>query len=142
MPTIKAKLNLGRKSKKNWDYSNYQMKEEEVQQFQIGNYTFKLLKRPDGTYKSEPLPQLEGVPIPLVPSNRRILGVFESSSHPGEKHYVILSPSGEIYCTCFGFRSPNKCWHYRGMVEAIKEGHLDIDKLKEPIIIKMEENNG
>ncbi len=108
------------------------MEEEEVSQLQIGNRSFRLLKRPDGTYRSEPLPQPEPEGLPLVPKERKLLGIFESKSNPGDKHYVYQSPQGEIYCTCWGFRAPDKCWHYRGMMEAIKEG-LDIDNLKEPI---------
>jgi len=116
------------------------MEEEEVQLIQTGLYTFRLLKRPNGTYRSEPLPLLpkEEKGIPLVPQEERTLGIFESASNPGDKHYVRITPNGTIYCTCWGFRSPNKCWHYRGIMEAIKEGHLNLDNLKEPIIIKLE----
>jgi len=116
------------------------MEEEEVQLIQTGLYTFRLLKRPNGTYRSEPLPlpkKKEG--ILLIPGEEKTLGIFESSSNPGDKHYVRITPNGTIYCTCWGFRSPDKCWHYRGIIEAIKEGNLDIDKLKEPIIIGKEQ---
>jgi len=106
---------------------------EEARLLEIGNYTFKLTRKPDGTYKSEPLPQTTNAYIPLVPSEGKgtILAIFESESKPGDKHYVILSPSGNIYCTCWGFRAPNKCWHYRGMMEILKE--VPIGKIIEPI---------
>ena len=116
------------------------MEEEEVRLIQVGNYTFKLLKRPDGTYKSEPLPlpppKEEEKGIPLVPEEERTLGIFESQSKPGDKHYVRITPKGTIYCTCWGFRSPDKCWHYRGMMEVLKE--IPIEQITEPLIIDME----
>lgn len=118
------------------------MEEEEVQLIQVGLNTFRLLKRPNGTYRSEPLPQSpkeEGVP--LIPQEERTLGIFESQSKLGDKHYVRITPNGTIYCTCWGFRAPNKCWHYRGMMEAIGKGQITLDNLKEPIIIKLEEQS-
>jgi hypothetical protein len=111
------------------------MAEEEPRLLEIGAYTFRLTRNPDGTYKSEALPHLPNAEIPLIPpfGKGKVLGIFESESNPGEKHYVILSPSGNIYCTCYGFRSPNKCWHYRGMMETLKE--IPIGKIVEPIKI-------
>jgi len=117
------------------------MEEEEVQLIQIGLHTYRLLKKPNGTYRSEPLPPLhrkeEG--IPLIPKEDKTLGIFDSASKPGDKHYVRITPHGTIYCTCWGFRAPDKCWHYRGMMEAIKSGQLHPNDLKEPLIIKLEE---
>jgi len=104
------------------------VEEEEVQLIQVGNYTFRLLKRPNGTYRSEPLPlskPKEGIPLPVVPKEQRVLAKFESQSKPGEYHYVIQTPSGNVSCTCFGFRSPNKCWHYRGIMEIGPENITD-----------------
>lgn len=111
------------------------MEEEEVRLVDIGVYTFRLLKRPNGTYRSEPLPSpLLG--SPLIPKERKVLGIFDSSSNPGDKHYVIQSPTGEVYCTCIGFRAPNKCWHYRGMMEVLKT--TPICKIIDPIRINLE----
>jgi hypothetical protein len=108
--------------------------EEVVSQLKIGTYTFKLLKRPNGSYKSEPLPpSQEEKGIPIVPQGRKLIAIFDSQSNPSDKHYLYKEANGEIYCTCWGFRSPNKCWHYRGIKEAINNGEIDLDKLKEPI---------
>ncbi len=74
----------------------------------------RLYNQFNNTYlTSIPIPQLkeEGVELPFTKG--KILGKFESSSQPGTFHYIIQPPKGEIYCTCFGFRAPNKCWHYR-----------------------------
>ena len=103
------------------------MDEEEVRSVQIGKYTFNLTRNPDGTYKSEPLPNSEepGIPLPVLEGKQRVLAKFESQSKPGDYHYVIQSASGEVFCTCFGFRSPNKCWHYRGIMEIGPENIAD-----------------
>ena len=107
------------------------MEWEEVRQVTIGNYTFRLLKLPNGRYRSEPLPitQAKEVEIPVVPKEQRILAKFESNSKPGDFHYVIQTPLGSIYCTCYGFRSPDKCWHYRSIMD------IGSDNLKETITI-------
>jgi len=105
---------------------------------QIGNYIFRLTKNPDGSFKSKPLPNPipfekpdTPIPIPFIPKGGgRILGIFDSESSPGDKHYVILSPSGTIYCTCPGYRSPNKCWHYRGMMKILED--IPVGKILEP----------
>lgn len=113
------------------------MEEEEVQVIRAGNNYFRLLKRPDGTYRSEPLPS-PSPGIPLIPKERKILGIFDSSSSPGDKHYVIANIQGtsiEIYCTCRGFKSPNSCWHYRGMIEVLKT--TPIHTITEPLKIKL-----
>lgn len=113
------------------------MAEGETRLLEIGNYTFRLTRNPEtNTYKSESLPQSPDAPIlsvevPYIPQGGRTLAIFESESNPGDKHYVMLSPSGSIYCTCWGFRSPNKCWHYRGMMDILKE--IPIGKILEPI---------
>jgi len=104
------------------------MEEEEVRLAEIGNYTFRLLRRPDGTYRSEPLPQPKeekGIPLPVISKEQRVLAKFESHSKPGEYHYVIQTPLGNVFCTCFGFRSPDKCWHYRGTMEIGPENIAD-----------------
>jgi len=107
--------------------------EEEARLIPIGAYVFKLTKGPDGTYKSEPLSDPIPTEITLIPpmGKGRLLGIFESESSPGTKHYVILSPDGTIYCTCYGFRAPNKCWHYRGMMDVLKD--IPIGQITEPI---------
>ena len=110
------------------------MEEEEVQVIQAGNNYFRLLKRPNGTYRGEPLPS-PSQGIPLIPKERKILGIFDSSSSPGDKHYVIQPPTGDIYCTCRGFRSPNRCWHYRGMMEVLKA--IPTRQITEPIKITL-----
>ena len=108
--------------------------EEGVRLILIGKTTFRLTNRPDGTYKSEPLPSpQEEKGIPIIPQGRKLIAIIESQSNPGDKHYLYQEANGEIYCTCWGFRSPNKCWHYRGIKEAIDNGEIDLDKLKEPI---------
>jgi len=108
---------------------------EEETRLEIGTYTFILTKNPNGTYKSEPLPQIpdEGIPLPYIPKSNKTLAVFESESNPGKKHYVILPPSGEIFCTCFGFRAPNHCWHYRWVMDMLKE--IPIESITEPMTI-------
>ena len=114
------------------------MQGEEVRLVKIGNYTFRLVRYPNGTYLSEPLiPPHQTPSIQLIPKEEKILGIFESYSNPGEKHYVIQSPQGTVYCTCLGFRSPNKCWHYRGMVELLKDKTLR--NLRTPINLSSEE---
>lgn len=106
------------------------MEEEEVSRLQIGSYTFRLLKRPNGTYRSEPLPQPEKEKgIPLLPKEQRTLAKFESHSKPGEYHYVIQTPQGNVFCTCFGFRSPDKCWHYKGIME------IGPENIKETLVV-------
>jgi len=72
-------------------------------------------------------------PLPSLPEDYKTLGIFESNSSPGKYHYVIHRPNGIIYCTCIGFNSPNKCWHYRGMVEVLKENPQLLDKLTSPL---------
>lgn len=112
------------------------MQWEEVRLIQTGVYTFRLLRSPHGTYKSEPLPLLrqdEGIPI--ISRERKLLGIFESASSPGTKHYVYLEFNGKLSCTCHGFRSPDKCWHYRGMIEVLKT--TPPDKITEPLIINL-----
>jgi len=109
--------------------------EEEVQLIPIGAYTFKLTKRSDGTYKSEPLPS-PSQGIPLIPKEKKILGIFDSRSSPGIKYYVIREPSGEIYCTCMGFKSPHKCWHYNGMMKVLEV--YPMERFTEPIRITKE----
>lgn len=115
---------------------------EEVRLVHIGNYTFRLLKKPNGTYKSEPLPKPEeekGIELPVVSKEQRTLAKFESYSKPGDYHYVIQTSSGDVFCTCFGFRSPNKCWHYRGIMDigpeniadTIVVNNKDFDQLRE-----------
>jgi hypothetical protein len=100
-----------------------------TQVIRIGNYNFHLIRNEDGTYRSipEPVPPEEVIVVP----KERILGIFDSSSTSGAKHYVVQSRTGEIYCTCLGFKSPNKCWHYRGMMELIKE--VGLENLNLPI---------
>jgi hypothetical protein len=111
------------------------MDEEESRLLEIGAYTFRLTKNPNGTYKSEALPQtlLPNAPIslPYIPPGGRTLAIFESESKPGEKHYVMLSPNGDIRCTCWGFRAPDHCWHYRGMIKILED--IPIGKILEPI---------
>lgn len=110
------------------------MEEEEVSQLEIGTHTFRLLKRPDGTYRSEPLPQPEPeIGIPLTPKGQRILAKFESQSKPGDFHYVIQPPSGNVFCTCFGFRSPDNCWHYRSIIE------IGPDNIKDTLVITLKD---
>ena len=111
------------------------MAEEEPRLLEIGAYTFSLTRNPNGTYKSEALPQTQppNAPISLIPPDGkgRVLAIFESESKPGEKHYVMLSPSGKIYCTCWGFRAPDHCWHWRGMIKILED--IPIGKIVEPI---------
>ena len=108
---------------------------EEARLIPIGAYVFKLTKRLDGTYKSEPLSEPQPTEITLIPpmGKGRILAICESESSPGTKHHVILSPGGAIYCTCYGFRAPNHCWHYRGMIDILKE--IPLGKILEPFKI-------
>lgn len=40
--------------------------------------------------------------------------IFEFKSKSSERvHRTTLNDAGGITCTCNGFRSPNKCWHFR-----------------------------
>ena len=78
--------------------------------------------------------ELEGISLPFTTG--RILGVFESNSNPGTYHYVILSLKGNITCTCFGFRSPDNCWHYRSIME------IGPENIKEPIVVKLKDLEG
>ena len=73
-------------------------------------------------------------PCPFLPDNHKTLGIFESHSSPGKYHYVNLKPDGKIYCTCRGFDSHNKCWHYRGMTESLEENPLLLSKLTSPLL--------
>ena len=73
----------------------------------------------------------EGIKLPNTKG--RILGIFESESNPGAYHFVIESLSGNIHCTCFGFRSPNSCWHYNSIMEL---GPENLPK-NNPIVIKI-----
>ena len=98
------------------------MEWEEVRLVETGLYTFRLLSDGQGHYKSEPLPLLrkEEATPPKLPE-RKLLGIFESKSSPGDKHYVYLETDGELSCTCWGSRVPDRCWHIRGMKEVLKE---------------------
>ena len=92
------------------------------------NYTsLKALPKPPKP--TEPTP--EGIKLPRT--NGRILGIFESESNPGAYHFVIESLRGNINCTCFGFRSPNSCWHYNSIMEV---GPENLPK-EGPIIIRI-----
>lgn len=51
----------------------------------------------------------EGLPLPLETSTT--VGKFESTSHPGDLHYVKRVPSGALICTCTGFGVYKHCWH-------------------------------
>jgi len=84
---------------------------------QIGAFTFKLTRGPNGTYLSEPLPQEEEGSISLIPKEDKVLVKFESISSPGTFHYVRQSPGGTIYCSCPGFGYRKTCKH----VNFIKE---------------------
>lgn len=111
------------------------MSEEEPRLLEIGAHTFKLTKTvKDGLifFKSEALPQPTDAPIPVY-GQGRTLAIFESESRPGEKHYVNLAPDGTIYCTCWGFRSPDHCWHYRGMIKMLED--IPLAKITEPITV-------
>ena len=57
------------------------------------------------------------ITLPFIPPNSRVLGKFQSFSDPDKYHYVIQPGEGAIYCTCFGFRAPDNCWHYRAIRE-------------------------
>ena len=104
---------------------------EEVRLVETGLYTFRLLSDGQGHYKSEPLPLLRSTEDILLIPKRKLLGIFESKSSPGDKHYVYLETNMEVSCTCWGSRAPDKCWHIRGMREVLKEtpAHL----ITEPI---------
>jgi len=83
----------------------------------------------------KPQPKLEGIKLPNTTG--RILGVFESESNPGSYHFVIEPLKGKVYCTCFGFRSPNSCWHYNSIME-IGPSTTTIDT---PIVVRIKEKN-
>ena len=121
---------------------------------QIGTFTFRTIKRKDGTYESirtpsDPpsIPQVPtllpvtlpqpsnnpewvGIELPNLPKGSKVLGKFESNSSPGDFHYIIQSETGYLYCTCTGFGVRKTCWHY----ELIKE--LGPEKFTIPITIK------
>lgn len=75
-------------------------------------------------------PNLEGIKLPATTG--RVLGAFESQSNPGTYHYVIQYPNGYIRCTCFGYRSPDSCWHYRAIME------IGPKSITETIVVKLE----
>ena len=79
------------------------------------------------------LPKLEkdeiSIGLPFLPPGSRVLGKFESFSEKGKFHYVIETEEKSVYCTCFGFRSPDKCWHYRMIMEVGPE------KITGPIVV-------
>jgi hypothetical protein len=83
-----------------------------AENMEIGNCVFRLTKNDDGTYKSEFLRFIVASVEPVRQTNE-ILATYPSKSNPKHNYYVIKPPVGEIYCTCFGFKSPKKCWHYR-----------------------------
>lgn len=108
----------------------------EDRELQIGGYIFRLRKLEDGSYVSEVVRRtFEPEPEPLI-QLEGTLGSFPSKSDPQITHYVKLSKSGDVYCTCFGFKSPKKCWHYRLIKNVLDEGVTLEELLKNPITIK------
>ena len=93
----------------------------------LNNTSLKALPRVPSI--KTPIP--EGIKLPRT--NGRILGIFESESKPGAYHFVIKPLEGYLYCTCFGFRSPNSCWHYNSIMEI---GPENLPK-EGPIIIRI-----
>jgi hypothetical protein len=90
----------------------------------IGGGIFHLYRKDDGTYLSKCISMSPCKSSTTKDQSARedmkprIVAEFESSTKPGTYHYVTYFPSsGEYKCSCYGFRSPNKCWHYR---EAVK----------------------
>ena len=75
------------------------------------------------------IPPPKSIKLPFTKG--KVLGIFESGSNPGTYHHVLEHLDKSITCTCFGFRSPDNCWHYRAIMEVGPEN------LTETIIIKL-----
>ncbi len=88
--------------------------EEEMALDLYNSLNFTSLKSLPRTPKLRP-GKLQGIRLPNT--DGRILGAFESESSLGTFHFVIEPLTGSVYCTCFGFRAPNNCWHYRSIIE-------------------------
>lgn len=101
---------------------------------QIGNNIFRLTKTKNG-YISELVRAVLTAEwkAPAQFGEQRILGKFESESKPGTFHYVIQLSRGSFYCTCYGYRSPNRCWHYQLITE------IGPQSIKETIILTLKE---
>lgn len=104
--------------------------EQEVIRLPIGRCIFVLHKRSDGTYRSEPIPMPEQPDF--LRFARKLVAVVRSESTPTLNYYLYRESDGDISCTCYGYRSPNKCWHVRRLKERVEQG-LDLELLKEPI---------
>ena len=84
----------------------------------IGATTFLLVSSEDGTYTSTPVQESEGVALsPLTVT----LAEFESTSSPGQKHYVKYGKEAGLYCTCWGFTRHHHCWHVDEVAKQLKE---------------------
>ena len=42
-----------------------------------------------------------------------------SSSRPGLFHYTLLYESGDVDCSCEGWRMNKKCWHTHNLIGAM-----------------------
>ncbi len=87
---------------------------------QIGNNTFRLHKRENGTYVSTPVSAAtetvdDGIPLH---DESKLLAEYPSKSNPGETHKVWYSKQSGIYCTCIGFGVHKYCWH---VVDVLKK---------------------
>jgi hypothetical protein len=91
-----------------------------INEYRIGSGIFRLTKIGDSMYRSE------CISMPAYTSAVRvepkIIAKYESSSKPGTYHYVTLQPDNSITCSCIGFHSPNKCWHYKEEMRKAKGG--------------------
>ena len=106
-----------------------------AQEFQIGGFLFRLTTLPDGTSKSEVVKRtFEPEPEPLVQLEGTLLSA-PSKSELGLTHYVKLSKDGTIYCTCFGFRAPNHCWHWRAVQDVLKTVSIK-ELINNPLVLK------
>ena len=97
------------------------MEEQEIARLTIGLFTFRLLKRPDGTYKSEPSPEPHGLFSPSSSASSVLLRTFLSQSNPSISHSIFQLSSGRLYCTCTGFSVHGKCWHMDTITTKNKE---------------------
>lgn len=107
----------------------------EEREVQIGSNIFRLVTLPDGSYESFFVRSTsEPEPEPLIPPTGTLAEV-PSRSTPGVKHYVLSTSTG-IKCTCFGFRAPEHCWHYKLVKSVLDEGVTLEELIRNPLILK------
>jgi hypothetical protein len=99
------------------------VEEVEIAQIVTGLYTFRLLKRPDGSYRSEPLSEPHGLfPIPVQQGKPEFIAEYVSRSHPEDPPYkVFRNPDGSLFCTCLGNKRFGHCWHVDDLREKLSK---------------------